>query len=409
MSAESGLSRRVTAIILTVVVANLGNNIVAPLMPVIRDEFDSSAAQVALVASGFGLGRLVMDLPAGYLIGRISPNRMFTLGILLAAGAAALAAYSTTLEQLIAFRTAMGLGSSIMSTVALTLLARMARPEERGSLLGFYTSAMLFGQAISPTIGGYLATLFDWRAGFLFCALTPLVSLPLNLFATSSAADASLPEGGGEQRGVHGHGAAPITQECAPAPRFALASVYLGTFVNFFDRHGMRATLLPLYGGLVLAMDPGTIGATLTASSVLTILVSLPLGAASDRVGKKRLLLPGLLTLAAGNLFLLSGESQIVFTVATTLISMGVLSNSMLSALVADLVPEPLLGKGMGLYRFTADLGVVLGPVVLGLVVDLYGFGAASLVGAVAVLMGTAVCHLCVPQETGAVATGGKA
>ena len=127
MPKERGLSAGIAAVVLTVVIANLGNNIVAPLMPALKEHF-GSAAQIALVASGFGLGRLVMDLPAGVLIDRVSPTRMFTAGILLSGAAAAMAAFSTTLEQLIFFRTAMGFGSAIMSTVALTLLARIAPP-----------------------------------------------------------------------------------------------------------------------------------------------------------------------------------------------------------------------------------------------------------------------------------------
>jgi MFS family permease len=164
----------------------------------------------------------------------------------------------------------------------------------------------------------------------------------------------------------------------------------------------MRASLFPLYAGMVLGMDSGSIGAILTAGSVFTILINLPSGALSDRVGKKRLLIPGLLTLAVGNFVLLFTNSTLGFVVATVLVSMGVLSNSMLSALVADLVPEPLVGKGMGMYRFTADLGVVLGPLILGLVFDNLGFSAALVAGACVVLLGVGAALVFVPSQTGA-------
>lgn len=109
-----GLPFSAIAISIVVVIANLGNTIVAPVLPSIRDYFGSSAADTALMVSGFGFGRLAMDLPAGFLTGRISPSKMFA-------------------------------------------------------------------------VGGYLATLFSWRAVFIFCALTPLVSFPLNLFITDHA------------------------------------------------------------------------------------------------------------------------------------------------------------------------------------------------------------------------------
>jgi len=401
MPKEPGLSPGVAAVVLTVVIANLGNNIVSPLIPAIKDQFGSTAAQVSLMVSGFGLGRLAMDLPAGFLTDRVGPARLFAIGILLSGAAAALATLSTSLQQLIVFRTAMGFGSAIMSTVALTLLARIAPPGQRGAVLGFYTSAMLFGQAISPTIGGYLGTVFDWRAAFVFCALTPFISFPMNILVTSRTDAVKRPIGGDSgkvPRSEPGVVFGPTSTTGLDWP--ALTTVYLGTFVNFFNRHGMRNALLPLYAGMVLGLDPGFIGAVLTTGSVFTILINLPSGSLADRIGKKLLLIPGLLTLVVGNLcVLLGGSSTLVFVVATVLISMGVLSNSMLTALVADLVPERLAGRGMGMYRFTSDLGAVLGPITLGLIVDSAGFPSAVVVGAGVVLLGLTAVLLFLPRH----------
>jgi MFS transporter, DHA1 family, multidrug resistance protein len=401
MSGRAGLSAGAVAVVITVVVANLGNNIVAPLMPAIQREFGSSAAAVALVASSFGLGRLLMDLPAGYLTERIPGSRLFAAGILLTAGAAALAAISTSLEQLILFRSLMGVGAAVMSTVALVVLVGITRPEQRGAVLGFYTSALLLGQALSPSIGGYLAMLFNWRAAFVFCALTPFLSLPLNLVASSRVGPGKAATRHGEVSPLGGHGSPPSS--AAPphtVNRPALGAVFFGTFVNFFSRQGMRQTLLPLYGGLMLGMDPGTIGAILTSGSVITIALNMPSGMLADRTGRKVLLIPGLTFLFLGCLLMVSDGSQLLFVAATVLVSMGVLANTMQSGLVADLVPESMIGKGVGLYRFTADLGVVMGPFVLGLLIDAYGFQTASLFAAITVLLGVMATLVLIPRRT---------
>ncbi len=395
----------VIAIILTVVIANLGNNIVAPVMPALRTYFNSTAAEVGLVASGFGLGRLVMDMPAGYLTDRISANRLFTLGILISAGAASLAAASSTLQQLILFRTLMGFGSAIVSTVALVLLVNIARPDQRGEVLAYYTSSLLFGQAISPAIGGYLASLFDWRAAFIFCALTPLLSLPLNLIGSARTAEARR---SGREREQAGAGKGSRRPGDSPTNWPALGAVYFTTFVNFFNRQGMRQALLPLYGGMVLAMDPGAIGLILTIGSIATILINLPSGAVADRIGRKLLLIPGMLVIVVGNMTLLVGDTQLFFIIGTVLISMGVLANSMQSGLVADLIPERLVGQGMGMYRFTADLGIVVGPFLMGLVVDGRGFAAAATMGAAAILVGVILAVALIPRRTLAVAGAGS-
>ena len=398
---STGLPLGTIAVIITVVIANLGNNIVAPIMPTIQSYFGSTAAEVALVASGFGLGRLVMDLPAGLLTDRVSSARLFTAGILLAAIPAGLAASSSTLQQVILFRMAMGFGSSIMSTVALVLLVNLARPDQRGAVLGFYFSAMLLGQAISPAIGGYLGAAFGWRAPFIFCALTPFLSLPLNLVATSKVANrnGAGADAGKMESSAHRHG--PSRRSAVSSTNWpALIAVYITVFANFFNRQGMRQTILPLYGATMLGMDTGTMGAILTTGSIATIIINLPSGFAADRIGRKVLLLPGLAVLAVGNLFIIAGGGEPSFVAATILISMGVLANSMQSGLVADLVPERLVGRMLGTYRFVSDLGVVLGPVVLGLVLDATGFGGAAIVGATVVIMSIITAVLLIPRRT---------
>lgn len=403
MRGWSGLSFEAMGIVVTIVIANLSNSIIAPVVPAIKDEFGSSAAEVALVVSGFGLGRLVMDLPAGYLSDRVSAGRLFIVGMLLVSVTATLAALSNSLQQLIIFRTAMGFGSSIMSTVALTLMVRIARPGQRGSVLSLYTSAMLLGHAFSPTIGGYLATFFSWRATFVFCAVTPLLSLPLNLLATSRVSEAQQSHPARkdhsteEERSVSGDA---ISTDRAHVDWPAVTAVYVATLVIFFNRQGMRQSLLPLYGSMVLDMTPATIGTILTVSSFLTILINLPGGIVGDRIGRKRLLVPAMIIICLGNLCLLRGSDHLFYVIATVLISMGVLANSMLSGLVADLVPERLIGKGMGMYRFTGDLGMVFGPFVLGLLIDGFGFAAASVFGALAVLLGIGIVLLSVPRRT---------
>ena len=390
-------------VVFTVVIANLGNSIVAPVIPQIRSQFGSSAAEVGLVASGFGLGRLLMDLPAGYVADRISITKLFVVGILLSAAAATAGGFSTSLQQIVFFRTAMGTGCALMTTVALVLLVNMAGPAQRGRVLAYYSSSLLLGQALSPLIGGSLATLFDWRATFFFCALTPFATLPLAIVATSKVTNVRpLDRAEGNHHIQHSSPAKAGSKKNAPTNWLALAVVYFSTFANFFNRQAMRQSLLPLYGALVLAMDPGAIGAILTAGSLLTILVTLPCGSIADRIGRKPLLIPGLMTLCLGNLTLFVGQNQLSFVISTLLISMGVLANSMQGGLVADLLPERFVGRGIGMYRFIGDLGMLLGPIALGTVVDGSGFPAALIVGTIVVLLAVLAVALFVPRRPAA-------
>lgn len=93
--------------------------------------------------------------------------------------------------------------------------------------------------------------------------------------------------------------------------RWGLFAVYFTTFANFLSRQGMRGAILPLYGAMVLGLSPSELGSILTVSAVLTILINLPSGRLADRVGKKSLLLPGLLVGAAASLLLIPSRTAL--------------------------------------------------------------------------------------------------
>ena len=389
------------AVVTIVAIANLGNNIAAPVIPDIRSHFGSSAAEAGLVASGFALGRLLMDLPAGLLADRFSITKLFAVGILVSSTAGAGAGLSNSLYLLVFFRVVTGLGCALMTTVAIVLIVDIAGPYRRGEALSYYSSALLAGQALSPVLGGMVATFFDWRAVFFFCAATPLASLPLNLIVTSRVANTHQPRKSAANPGHHKAASTRSTGYALGRTDWpALVAVYFSTFVNFFNRQAMRQSLLPLYGSMMLAMSPGSIGTILTVGSLLTILVTLPGGRVADRIGRKPLLIPGLMVLGLGNLSLFLGQDQLYFIVATVLVSMGVMANSMQSGLVADLLPERLMGRGMGMYRFVGDFGMLIGPIILGVVVDSFGFPAALMVGSLVVLAGILSVLVFVPSRS---------
>ena len=148
------------AIVFAVAVAAFSR---VPLLPDIGADLSLTAGQVGLLTTAFGLGRLIMDLPAGRLADAIDPTLAlaasgvalaFSAGLLAAAGSFAVAMFASGL---------IGCATAVTNTTGMYAFATATAARRRGASMALYTTALMSGQMVGPAIGGALATLADWR------------------------------------------------------------------------------------------------------------------------------------------------------------------------------------------------------------------------------------------------------
>ncbi len=146
-----------------------------------------------------------------------------------------------------------------------------------------------------------------------------------------------------------------------------------------------------------------------------------PAGAWADRFGRKRVIVPStLLAAVALGLFAVTGSIG-MFVGVSVLLAFGTgIAGPAPAAYAADVVPAEARGLGMGLYRTYSDIGVVVGPPLLGWIADAsgdYGWPLlfnAVLVGFAAIAFGLFARETVVvrgttePSGAGPVAAGGR-
>lgn len=103
-------------------------------------------------------------------------------------------------------------------------------------------------------------------------------------------------------------------------------------------------------------------------------------GAASDRVGRKPLLVVGMWVQAGAFLLFVLGDGLAAWSAASLLLGVGtaLVYPTFLSA-VSDLARPEARGATVGVYRFWRDLGFAVGAIVVGLFADAAGLDAAFL------------------------------
>ena len=141
--------------------ANLYYN--QPLLAVIGQSFRASPHTVGLIPMltqiGYAIG-ILLFVPLGDLLER---RRLITTMLGCVAGMLALAALSPNLLWLLAASFAIGF-TSIAAQVMIPFAAQLAKPQDRGKVVGMVMSGLLIGILSARTISGFVGATLGWQA-----------------------------------------------------------------------------------------------------------------------------------------------------------------------------------------------------------------------------------------------------
>ncbi|MCB4769760.1 MFS transporter [Ancylobacter sp. Lp-2] len=144
-----------------------------PLLDVMADDLGLSRATAGLIVAatqlGYGLG-LILLVPLGDLLDR---RRLIVGQFLLSALALFAVAFSRSAAMLLASMAAVGL-MAVVTQALVAHAAGLARPAERGHVVGVVTSGIVLGILMARSVAGALTDLAGWRAVYLVAALLGL-------------------------------------------------------------------------------------------------------------------------------------------------------------------------------------------------------------------------------------------
>lgn len=352
----------------------LGLGIVSPLLPEIMQEFSLAAWQAGMMVTVFALARLFTDLPLGLLLERIDRTRVLALGTLLITLGSAGCGLAQDYSLLLAARLVMGTGTATCLLTLLFTISRAADAGSRGKAIGIYQASLLAGITFSPAIGGLAATLYGWRAAFFFCSVTGSLAMLMVLLA-SRAGSLRLPvaiAAPTEPRETR------RAEEGTTRIPWNLVAINFTTFVFFASTSGFRNSMVPVYGGTELAIGAGILGLMLGGSALIRFAVTLGSGLASDRFGRKVILIPGTVLLATGTIGFVLARDPLGFGLCLAVLSLGGFGNSLPTTMIVDAVRPDRVGLAISINRFVGDLGMLVAPVGLGWVLDVAGFRSVA-------------------------------
>lgn len=309
----------------------------------------------------FAVSALVLRPFAGRLADRIGRRPLLIGGALLAASCLALTAIAHELVAIVALRLAAGVAEAAFFVAGFAALADLAPAERLGEALSYNSLGLYLGIALGPPLGELLLERLGYEAAWLGAAVLALVAAVLALavgetLAERAPADAPF-------RILH--------RPAIPASiGFLTTLAAAGGFLAFASLHANRVGLpdpslaLIVYGAVVVVCR-------VVFARVPDRLPSLPLAACS------------LLVIGSGLLLVALVGTPVGFLLGVVLMGVGVTFSTpaFFAAVFATATPSER-GIAAGTASAAIDLGLGIGPILLGLVAAPWGIPWAFAIGA---------------------------
>lgn len=354
----------------------LGFGILSPVLPKYARSFGVGYDQVGVLIAAFPLMRLLVDPFTGHLIDRYGEREMVTLGAVVVGASSALAAMAPTYPLLVIYRATGGAGSAVFFAALLSYLLRTVPADRLGRVMGVYYGSFNIGVIAGEPLGGLFAKWFGLASPLWIYAGACL--LAAGVFWRSIRT----PERRGGEVRRHGLRALPWNRP------FVTVLVVNGAYMWMVG--AVYSMLIPLFGNEVVGLSLGAIGAGLALSSLTEFSALFPAGKATDRAGRKTVLVPAFAGLAATIVLLGMARSPVPFMVGLGVLGVASGYSAVPPAvMLSDVTREEARGVGVAAFRFVGDLGYVLGPLVAGLAARGLGFAPAFLLSAVPVVAAT--------------------
>ena len=375
------LPREVSVLVVASFFVAVGFGIIVPAIPLFARSFGVSNAAVGLIISLFALSRFASGLFSGKLVDRFGERTVFAVGVAFVALSVGACGIAQSYNQLLFFRAAGGLGSSMFSVAASSVILRSVSDAQRGHAQSVYNGSFLLGAIAGPAIGGGLAAV-SLRAPFFVYAIALSISGTVAfIFFTSEHLQAPKKSDGKKV-------AMSLKDAFAlKGYRYALIITFVASWVIF----GVRTSILPLFITEQLRSTAAVVGWGFTISAVIQGTLILRAGRLSDERGRRFVLIIGTTIAFIGVVIMTLTLNPPMYFLSMAIIGLG---NAFLASAPATVVGDLIEGKGgqvIALFQMAGDAGMIVGPVVVGFVADHYGyraaFGLSGLVFCIAIVL----------------------
>jgi MFS family permease len=358
--------------------------IVVPAVPHYAKVFGVDETGIGMIFFAYSGGLLLTSFPMGVLCDRIGQKQVLLIGAIVMTLSTLSYAASSSLSMLVISRFIQGIGSSATWAAGLALVAGLFPAQVRGQRLSLVLSAASLGTIIGPAAGGFLFANFGYTVPFIFIASISI--LPLALLIGKQTLQKKVLDIKAETTG-QAH-----LKELLYNP-----NIFWGAIIVFATSFGFGIVdpILPLDLTKRFKMSGEEIGLLFGLLSLTYTICQPVAGYVSDQIGRKKILIFGLVTTAVTAPFIAIAPTVLAECIAVSLfgIASAIISAPSLPLMAEsmDRVPqksEPIktnseddntYGTSFGLLNTAYSLGLAVGPIAGGIITKNLSFSATML------------------------------
>ncbi len=263
------------------------------------------------------------------------------------------------------FRALTGVGWALFITTATTITIDTTA-QHRGRSVGVLFLSEMGGTVVGATIGGWISVLIGLQVPFFLKAACAFVGglICWGFFPS-------------QDKGGQRNSRVALVEETQYWGEilwhYESILLLFTSFSLFAVQTGLMVSLYLVYLAEEGGLSPGVIGFLVSMGALANALPLYLGGTLSDTVGRRRVLIPGLLCY---------GLSLLIVPFAVDPIRLGLLSfalgmsagvvSTLPTTMLGDCLPAELQSTGIGILRFYTDIGMIVGPLGLGALADWY-------------------------------------
>ncbi len=389
-----GVNRAVMALSFARLADALGNSILFIVLPLYVAKLSSpwfpfpEPVRVGILLSLFGLTSAFFQPIMGGLSDRIGKRKIIIQAGLLVMGLGTLAfMFAARFTDLLVLRTLQGIGVALTIPASMAIMAGVTTKATRGGSMGVYTTMRMVGFAVGPILGGLIVESLGFNAAFIAGGVLIFIGMGL---VQAWVRDVPVP--------APGPGATVRKFKYWDKDVFTVGMV--GLSLATFVMAGAFSMMTTLEKQFNERLHETAIGFSIAFSAVMIsrLIFQIPLGRLSDKLGRKPLIIGGLVFMAPATALL-----GVVLTTAQLTglrLLQGIAAAAIAApafALAADISKAGGEGRQMSIITMGFGLGIAVGPLMAG-VLDVWSFQLPFVVGGLMCLAGAWIVARWVPE-----------
>jgi len=348
----------------------IGVSSITPAFPKMIKELNISAKDIGLLITVFTFPGILLTPVLGVIADRWGRKKIIVPSLILFGIAGGACFFTRDFKLLLILRLFQGIGAAPLGSLSVTLIGDLYYRKELIAAMGYNSSIRNIGSASYPAIGGALA-MMGWHYPFILS----IIAIPVGFLVLFSL---KIPEPENE---LHIREHLNIVWE--KLRNRQVSGLLVIGIISFIMLFGSYMICFPLLLGNSFGASPLIIGLIMASVSLIAAFTSSQLGKIAKLFSERTILKISFILYALALLAIPFITQLELFLIPVLIFGIAHGINvPVVQSLIAELAPMKYRATFMSISGMTFRVGQTLGPLLMGIVISVWGIGGAFYAGA---------------------------